>query len=449
MNTRTLETDQIDGDLYRAFWRWHFYAGVLILPMLMLMALTGGIYLFRSEIEAAIYRPMMVVEARPSATQPSAWVAAAERAAGGRVTQLIVPADEGRAVRLIVQVGEARRTVFVDPADARVTGVLADAGVMQFVKRLHSLELVGRWGNILVEIVAGWTIVMVVTGLYLWWPRGQAGGVISIRGAPARRVFWRDLHAVTGLGASTVVLFLALTGMPWSAVWGDQLRKAVNAAGLGAPRPPAVAEWRQDGHESHKPDVAESWALEGHALHVSQGAPPMINVDDIVLTARRADLAAPFSVSIPSESSKAWTAAHLAKAVESGRTLYFHPVSGEIIGDLGFAAFGPAARGIQWGIAVHQGDQFGQTNRYVMLFGCMAVWVMGVSALVMWWKRRPSNQLGAPPRPGNARAYLVLAVAVGIPALVFPLVGASLLLVLSLDLVFRKTVARLRSIPSR
>ena len=35
---------------YRAVWRWHFYAGLFVLPVLMLMALTGALYLFKAEI---------------------------------------------------------------------------------------------------------------------------------------------------------------------------------------------------------------------------------------------------------------------------------------------------------------------------------------------------------------------------------------------------------------
>lgn len=34
------------SDLYRAIWRWHFYAGLLILPFLVTLALSGAIYLF-------------------------------------------------------------------------------------------------------------------------------------------------------------------------------------------------------------------------------------------------------------------------------------------------------------------------------------------------------------------------------------------------------------------
>lgn len=32
--------DDLSG-AYRAVWRWHFYAGVFVMPVLMLLALTG------------------------------------------------------------------------------------------------------------------------------------------------------------------------------------------------------------------------------------------------------------------------------------------------------------------------------------------------------------------------------------------------------------------------
>ena len=54
-------TEAAAGGLYRAFWRWHFYAGLLVMPVLMLMALTGGLYLFKGEIDGLIYRPLLRV----------------------------------------------------------------------------------------------------------------------------------------------------------------------------------------------------------------------------------------------------------------------------------------------------------------------------------------------------------------------------------------------------
>jgi len=165
--------DSLSG-AYRAVWRWHFYAGVFVMPFLMLLALTGGLYLFKDEIDQAVYRSMIQVPAGAVQTSPDAWLAAAARAGGGRVANVVLPDRPDQAVRARVdQPDGTQKTVFIDPHTARVTGVTGYGGVMETIKRLHSLELFGPVMNILVEIVAGWAIILFATGLYLWWPRGH------------------------------------------------------------------------------------------------------------------------------------------------------------------------------------------------------------------------------------------------------------------------------------
>ena len=47
----------------------------------------------------------------------------------------------------------------------RVLGSMAESErIMGLVKRIHSLSVAGEAGNVLVEIVAGWVIVLVATG---------------------------------------------------------------------------------------------------------------------------------------------------------------------------------------------------------------------------------------------------------------------------------------------
>ena len=89
--------------------------------------------------------------------------------------------------------------------------------------------------------------------------------------------------------------------------------------------------------------------------------------------------------------------------VENARTIYLDPRSGEVLADVGFADYGPAAKTIEWGIAVHQGQQYGPINRYLMLAGCIAIVLLAISAVVMWWKRRPAGLLGAPVPQGAPR----------------------------------------------
>ena len=69
---------------------------------------------------------------------------------------------------------------------------------------------------------ASWAIVMIVSGLYLWWPNGAGlGGAIWPRLGLGGRAFWRDLHAVTGFWVSAFAMVLLLTGLPWTSVWNS------------------------------------------------------------------------------------------------------------------------------------------------------------------------------------------------------------------------------------
>lgn len=432
------------GGLYRAFWRWHFYAGLLIMPVLMLMALTGGLYLYRANIDDLIYRPLMFVEARSEQASPDAWARAALAAVPGRLTQVQTPAADGRSARLVIDTPQGeRRAVYVDPHDARVMGDIPDGGVMATVKSVHSLSLAGPIPNLLIEVVAGWAIVMVATGLVLWWPRGASGGVVTVRGAPSKRLFWRDLHAVTGLFAGGVIVFLAVTGMPWSAVWGAQARKIVAENGWGRPPVPTNGPAEAEDHSAHGGPPPVPWSLQDKAMPAAHAAPlPLAAVMSHVDTL---GLPRPYTVSIPAEPGSAWSASHMPDKVEASRTLYLDAATGQALADIRYGQSGPGAKAIEWGIAVHQGQQFGPLNKLVMLAGCIAVWLMGISALTMWWKRRPKGRLGAPERPVDKRVYWPLAAVVLPLAVFYPLVGASLAVVLAGDLLVRGVVSKVRT----
>lgn len=430
------------GEIYRAFWRWHFYAGLLVLPVLMLMALTGGLYLFKNELTAILHRPLVVVADSAAMTPPSLWISAAEAGAGGEARRLIIPAHGDRAVQVAVESGQTKRTAYVDPHSGRYLGATQPDGAMGFVKRLHSLDIAGPVMNYVVEIVAGWAIVLVATGVFLWWPRGQGGGVVTVRGAPAKRLFWRDLHAVTGAFAGAVIVFLAVTGMPWSAFWGKEVRRMTTEAGLGRPRPP-VAE------QHHvKPAIQEGvpWAVQTREAPSSshEHHHAIQTVDDIVRRARDAGLTDGFTLTLPKTSAGTWTAAYMPDRVEKTRAVYFDGGDGRVLADLDYRGFGAAAKTIEWGIAVHEGRQYGLVNKLIMLSGCVAVWLLGVSALVMWWKRRPKGRLAAPAPPVHRRAYFGLLAVVAPLAAFYPLVGASLIAALVLDFILRRTMVLAR-----
>src|SRR5262245_24721947 len=53
----------------QAAWRWHFYAGMIVGPILFVIAGTGALYIFKDEIERAVYPELLNVT--PTAAQRS------------------------------------------------------------------------------------------------------------------------------------------------------------------------------------------------------------------------------------------------------------------------------------------------------------------------------------------------------------------------------------------
>ena len=441
--------------LYRVIWRWHFYAGLLVLPFLVMMAITGGAYLFKPELEHWLYRSMEDVPAQAhKLASVSAVVAHVEESLNARVLELTPSQAPTAAVRLLARVSDGEvRTVFADPYDGHVTGSTSYGGVLQVVRKVHSLQKFGFWASCLIEIAAGWTIILAGTGLFLWWPRGSAGGVVTVRGSPESRVFWRDLHAVTGALASVVILFLAITGMPWSMFWGDHLQSWATEQHLGEPAPPAAVTpaWQMTAtmpnmphtpheHAAHAPN-ALPWAMEQAIPPHSEPSPSRgepISLDAALARFHELGLNPGASITLPEGPDGAYVGNWRPDRAEETRVVYLDQYTGAMLGDVGFRDFGPVAKSIEWGIAVHQGQEFGAVNRYVMLLGCLAIVLLAVAAVTMWWKRRPQGTWGVPPAPdfpGAGKGFMAIVVAVGV---LFPLVGASLVIAVLANLSGRR-----------
>lgn len=441
--------------LYRRVWRWHFFAGLLCLPFIFLLALTGAVYLFNKQIDDVVHADLLLrpaALAAASGTLPAGrLVEQALRAEPGVARAVIWPQDARRTVQVDVLQGGAVRQVFLDPATGQVVGSMAEADrLMPLVKRIHSLSVAGKFGNALIEIVAGWVIVLVLSGAYLWWPRGRSAGVVSIRPQASGRTWWRDLHAVTGAFSAVVILFLALTGMPWSLVWGAQVNGWLTANGLGTP----VGVWfgapRSTVPMSTLGEV--SWSLErqmlpastppaahdghgGHDMPASVAAPSQgaIGIDRAAAVFAASGLENGYRLALPNGPDGVYSAVRLRSADAGVRVIHLDQYSGKVLMDVKPEHVGAVAKVTDWGISVHQGLEYGLPNQLLMLAGCLALMLLCASSVVLWWKRRPAGRLGAPQRKdGDRLATGVVAIAVTL-GLIFPLLGASMLVAAVID----------------
>jgi len=425
--------------LYRAVWRWHFIAGLLILPFVLILAVTGGIYLFKDEINDAAHSRLRFVEPAASQLAPSAIAGAALDTHPGEIKAYTPPAAGNRSAEVdILGPDGLKNTVYVDPYTGTVLGTLWDAGAagspaMYVVRKLHSLEYVGWFGNRLIEMAAGWMVLLAATGTYLWWPRNKKLGTVSIK-ASRGRPWWRDLHAVTGIYTAGFIVFLAMTGLPWSSVWGGKFYDYANGLGLGMP----------EGYWSGLPlstvPLSEAtdrapWIIEQQPVprsSVTEGVPQTL--DQVVATVEELGIVPGYAVSMPRGAEGVFTASVYPDDITYERVIHLDQYSGEVLYDAGLADLGTLGRWAEWGISVHMGQEFGLVNQIVLLLACLAMVGLCVSGAAMWWKRRPSGALGVPQVPTDwriPRALLLMAVAAGV---FFPLVGLSMLVLVAVEI---------------
>jgi uncharacterized iron-regulated membrane protein len=447
----TLALGQIS--LYRAIWRWHFFAGLLVIPFLLNLAVTGSLYLFKDEINNTVFAYRNVVAVAPVSLKPSEIVAAAIAAVPGATASSYREAPDATHSALVtVWSKRGGQLVFVDPHDGKVLGQVAPDNEFNWVvKKIHSLDYFGTYANRLVEIVGGFGLMLVVTGIYLWWPRQRSGGVISVRGTPSKRVFWRDTHAVTGMVAGVFIFFMAATGMPWSGYWGGHVNAWLTTNGMGYP-----AELWDNVPTSTKvtQDVVDKpgWIVENAPVPESDTtagkmAPP-IGLDRAVEVARKAGMAPGFEMALPGSDSGVYTAAVYPDNLAQERTLHIDQYSGKPLIDIAYPDYPLLGRTIEWGVNIHQGQEWGLFNQLLMLATCAAIILMCVSAVLMWWKRRPSGRLGVPPMPPRKGVYIGLWAIAIVFGLAFPMSGIAIVVMILIDQVLLRFVPSLRRVLS-
>ncbi|MBG12441.1 MAG: peptidase M4 [Alcanivorax sp.] len=463
-------TDRPPAAGYATAWRWHFYAGLFTAPFLLMLAVTGAIYLFNDELNDRLYPELRFA---PSGERilPAGDLVAAVRARypDATVTRIDMPVAPGRTAMAFVtpkqdqkDQGEPFRA-FVDPGDTTVLGdVIYSDTLVGFADRMHGSLLLGEGGDALVELAASWALVLVVTGLWLWWPRGRRKGrAFRFDRRRQGRGRWREVHRLVGAYTAVMIVFLIVTGLPWASFWGDRvLAPASNALGLGYP-----PELRHHGGGDGKTlldTLGEApWALlqaplpdtgagaDPHAHHhggaLPDTRPAAINRVHWALAER--GLAYGYRLSIPAGAGEPYSAYTYPARPQGQRTLHLDG-EGNLLLEVGFDDYGAVAKAVEYGVALHMGNYFGRANQGIMLLTCVAIMVLVTTGVVMWWRRRPPGGFGAPPGRGPGKAPLprryLLALLITLLALL-PLAGASLAVILAVDALWRRVQRALAS----
>ena len=426
-----------DTATYRTIWRWHFYAGLFVLPFVLLLSVSGSIYLFKPQIdrwEERDYRGLSLEGAVSADRQLEAAEAAFPEASFNHYR---LPEEAGDAAMVQMGLDGSLTEVFVSP-QGQVLGTLDPAErISNTVSRFHGSLMMGDWGDRLVELAASWTIVMILTGLYLWWPRPlRAAGTLWPRLSLKGRPLMKDLHRVIGFWLAGFVLVMLASGLPWAGTWGSAFKWARSELGLVE----GVQEWKIG---AEKNAAAAPVAHDhGAKVHTMAPKPPVpsqsLPLAAFVQRAEAEDMTFPVLVLPPHAPQRfgpptgnVWTVKSEAQNRPLVRSVTYDPQSGTEVSRSDFADKHPIDRAINIGIAWHEGALFGLANQIMGLVIALALIALSVLGVLMWLKRRPKGKLAAPPPGGRLPRGLIAVVVV--LALLLPLFGLSLVAILLID----------------
>ena len=424
------------------FWRIHFWAALIASPFALMAVLTGMLYIFTPQIEAVLYdrldhvapaavmRPLDDAVAAAKVAAPDGWVLRSvvpAYHAGDTVQANFAPpapqqsgheghnhgpAKAASATQSKFGLPAQAIAVYVNPYTADVVGSLANqARFGNWAKKLHSRLLQNDNWRWMIELAASWMMVMLLTGIYLWWPRGNQKALPQA-GTKGRGA-WKQWHSFIGVALAVMSLAILTTGLTWSKYAGEQIRALRDNIGQAPPRVPQNLEsvMQEEG-------TFLTWQAAWDA--VRRQAP------DVAL-----------QLTPPRGQQDTWRAGSADPAQPEKRfDLLLDAYSGQPLYYAGWDKQTAFAKTTAIGIPFHRGE-FGWWNQALLFMFGLGVLFSLVSGWVMFFKRRQPGSLGLPrllPGAWKSASIGTWVTTVGL-CMAMPLLAISAALVLALEIV--------------
>lgn len=405
-------------------WRIHAWAALIASPFALAAALSGMLYVFTPQLEAMLHGHLDKVVPMGAARPLDASVQLARHAApeGWALHSVLPPlrAEDSVKVAFMPAARNMRNehaghgatpaspaflrpsfgvpvsalVVYVNPysESPEAAGTLHHSAVLgslmqskrfsNWARKLHSTYLVDGWRWV-IELAASWLLVMLISGVFLWWPQRQE---LSQDNAPAAgRARWQRWHAWTGVTLSLMSAVILVTGLTWSKHAGEQIRWARDALGQQSPRIPG--QLRSSPALDAKPMLG--WQAAWDAARAIQPQ-STTQVAMQLMPPRAEDGPGGF-----------WRANHLERSPgETGAptrrfALLLDAYSGQALYFSGWEAQTAFGKATAIGIPFHRGE-FGLWNQALLLLFGLGVVFSILSGWVMYFKRRQRGMAGLP-----------------------------------------------------
>lgn len=374
----------------------HLWLGLASGLVVLVVALTGALYVFQDEIETRLLHPerhFVAVQANRPYAPLAVWQRHADAAfapyhadslSSGRsfYWRPDTPGRTAVASTTYRAQGEERYVeAFLNPYTGQVLAVAetwAPGSLWRTVIDLHINLLLGEAGGQMVRWATLFFLLLLVSGIVLWWPKNKAALNQRYRFRWKDTTRWKrktyDLHNVLGFYASWVVVFMAITGLVWTFKWVENSFYFVLAGGQPAAEVPEI--------KSRQPSRAT--AVAGLFAGFCRTQPGAYAEARSVYVDYPSDTAGVFRVTTEFDPPGIVAA--------DNRAFLYDRATGRLLraGD-GWEGR-PRRHAADWwrdfNGSIHYGAIFGLPSKLLAFFGCLVVASLPVTGTLVWWNRR-------------------------------------------------------------
>jgi len=349
----------------------HLYLGLLSALFLVILGLTGSIMAFEGQIDHWLHPRRWYVTPRPQALPESELVRTVEqRFAPDRVSSFRIAPESNIAHAIIVTPRGDRSTgpgsdleVSIDQYTGSILSALPSPtrteSTLAFIHQFHLRLASGATGKLVISVIGLILLVEVPLGFVLWWRTKRAS--VKWTGSGFRVFF--DLHHIIGVYVAAFLLLAAVTGV---LIGFDSMQAMFYSATHSAPNRVRPAQ-------STVMAGAEPIGLE-HVMDAAHHAMP----DGLISIVHIPDTPHDAYQVIFRKPGDAWSAVHAVAWIDrySGKVLAFTDL---------YAS--PGYRAIRFNRALHTGDILGMPSQIVVSVTSLALVVMVITGVVIWWKK--------------------------------------------------------------
>jgi uncharacterized iron-regulated membrane protein len=349
----------------------HLWLGLTSGIIVFIVAITGTIFVFHDEVRDLTQSWRKITPEDKPFVLPSKLLDSVKQRFPGTDANMVVYQNNDRPAHIYVEIDNVPHNVYFNPYSGEITHLQnLDTDFFLIIEKIHMyLLLPPEIGKQVVGISTIIFIVMLITGIILWWPKKWKNSSMNFKikwNARWRRVNY-DWHRVTGFYSFLLALIIAITGLSFSYEWMHDSLYVLGNFGKEHPEDEVISTIEEPVTtlKSNAIDIAFSETVknlpnsgmyfvwnQGEELPIVTGAYPN-------------------SLEFHHQSN-----------------FYFHPKNGELLENHFYKDKSTGLKLQEMNYGLHTGQYFGLTGKIIAFIISLFVASLPISGFFIWWGRR-------------------------------------------------------------